>query len=355
MSNMKVTILITCIGGQFTIPIIEAFRKSKLVEAKLIGLDSNPNIAAANLVDEFIVIPNATDEPDAFLIKFKQLLYDKRPNFILPLSEAETLLLSKNFDDIIDLGAKLPFNCPTTTELLLDKFNLLSQLKQSGVEVGDFRSVGEKDDLSRVFELGYPHKKVVLKPRKNSGSRGVIIIDATKKEFKNLLPGRFCGTANYEHAVSELLKHETCLNHLLMPYYGPDTFDVDCVFNSQSKDTVVPRLREYQNPLSPVNQGCSIDSKRDRKIVDYVMQIKNALNLSGLCDFDIAKNKTGEIRLLDASCRLSGSAYASMLMGYPLTDLILASQLGIKMHEFKPRNYGKMRPFSSFFILEEKD
>ena len=70
-----------------------------------------------------------------------------------------------------------------------------------------------------------------------------------------------------------------------MPYYNKKTFDVDCLAKDGEMKLCVPRLRIYQNPLSPTNEGCMIINEKN--IQNYCRKIIKALNINGVCDFDI--------------------------------------------------------------------
>lgn len=347
---MKIKILVTCIGGKFSIPILKALKNSKVVSPYIIGCDFSPFAPGRFICDQFYSVPHAGDEPTNFWERFNEIINIEKPDFILPLSESETILTSEHILDVTKQGAILPFARADLVRLLLDKFSLLSRLRDFGIDVGPFSSIDHIGDLGSLYELGYPHDKVVIKPRSGSGSRGVIIVDEHQTEFHNLVDGRLCGIANLETVKDMFEKINYGSGYLAMPFYGPDTFDVDCVFFKDERSTIIPRLREYQNPLSPVNQGCSIDLSRDSDIIDYVKTIGGALNIKGICDFDITRNKCGALRILDASCRLSGSVTASMTMGYPIIDLMLASRLDLNAPSFNADNSGRLRPFTDFFI-----
>jgi predicted ATP-grasp superfamily ATP-dependent carboligase len=83
----------------------------------------------------------------------------------------------------------------------------------------------------------------------------------------------------------------------------------------------IPRLRIYQNPLSPTNQGCMLVN--DKKIQNYCKKIIKALNIDGVCDFDIILKDNREPKIIDASCRLSGSATASLAAGINIPQKLI--------------------------------
>ena len=64
-----------------------------------------------------------------------------------------------------------------------------------------------------------------------------------------------------------------------MPYHGGKTFDVDCVAKEGNLVLAIPRLRVYDNPLSPTNQGCIISS--NKTIYNYCKKLVNVFKING--------------------------------------------------------------------------
>ena len=67
-----------------------------------------------------------------------------------------------------------------------------------------------------------------------------------------------------------------------MPYYNDKTFDVDCIAQNGIMRLCITRLRTYQNPLSPTNEGCKI--MRNKKVIllgkkDILFHIENSIEL----------------------------------------------------------------------------
>ena len=64
-----------------------------------------------------------------------------------------------------------------------------------------------------------------------------------------------------------------------MPYHSSKTFDVDCIAKEGKLVMAIPRLRVYENPLSPTNQGCVISP--NKVIYDYCKQLVKAFKITG--------------------------------------------------------------------------
>ena len=136
--------------------------------------------------------------------------------------------------------------------------------------------------------MGYPKKKLIIKPRRGSGSKGVIILDSRVIKFNYLLNDkkRFCGIGSIKAIDKELkIIKKNISNYIIMPYYNDKTFDVDCIAQNGIMRLCITRLRTYQNPLSPTNEGCKI--MRNKKVINYCRDIVKVLKINGVCDFDV--------------------------------------------------------------------
>ena len=64
---------------------------------------------------------------------------------------------------------------------LIDKHMLFNVLRKNKIDVGEWHPLNNLNDLKKIVKkMGYP-KKLVLKPRRGSGSKGVIILTLKSK------------------------------------------------------------------------------------------------------------------------------------------------------------------------------
>ena len=131
-----------------------------------------------------------------------------------------------------------------------------------------------------------------------------------------------------------------------MPFHEGDTFDVDCIAKEGKLVLAIPRLRLYENPVSPTNQGCIITS--NKIIYNYCKKIVKAFNIYGACDFDIVIRKDLKPQLLDSSCRLSGSVGASLQANINVTAELIKMLHGKKLSTFKLKKSVKVFPTPLF-------
>ena len=340
-------ILITCVGGHFGYQVVSSIRKVKNLSKFILGVDVNPNVNAF-FVDKFEVVPRADLSKLNYVKKIISLCKKYKIDTIIPSSENETLAISKYDGFFKKLKIKTSVSSFDTVNLMTDKHKMYQYLNNSDVDVGKWKKIDNFNDADNALNFfGYPYKKVVIKPRFGSGSRGILIVNYKKNSFTNLLNDRFCGEGSWEVIKEELKNSDRSLdNCFAMPYHGGKTFDVDCIAKNGDLVMAIPRLRVYENPLSPTNQGCIISE--NKKIYNYCQKLVKVFEINGACDFDIVIRKDLKPQLLDSSCRLSGSVGASLNAGINVTAELIMMLHGKKIRKFKLGKNIKVFPVPIF-------
>ena len=346
--NMNTVIGITCVGGYYAYELIECFRNQDDFNATIVGFDANPKASGRFFCDKFQVIPSAKDSPEKFISSVIEACSKSSIDFFIPSSEEECKAVSDNIDLFNANSIDTSIGNSEIVDVMTDKFSFLDYLDNNGVDVGRFYSINLLDDvLKSLNNLGYPENKVVLKPRNGSGSRGVLIVDSDLKVLNEIIPDRNCAEGNIELIV-EYAKNSKIdfSSYMAMEYYSGDVYDIDCVARDGDAINVVPRLRKYDNPLSPYNEGCIIS--QDKNIISYVSDVISALQCHGACDFDIAIDSLGRPRVIDASTRLSGSVAASKLAGINIPAQLVRIIKRMPTKQYNPLDKVCVRPAKIF-------
>ena len=306
-------ILFTSVGGKFTYDTITGL-KSIDKNIKVIGVDSNPNVEKS-FFDYFEHVPRADLIRKKYINKILSIVKKYKVKIVMVNSENESLAVSyyKNlFEKKNILTSVGDFK---TVSLMTDKFEMMNFLNMHNLDTGKFKKISNLAEAElEIFRFGYPKKKVILKQRYGSGSRGIFVINSNINKCKELLTDRICLEGNWNIIKDQIkLKLGSLDNFLLMPFYDGDTFDVDCVANRGKLVNISIRRRIYENPFSPVNEGCEL--VENSKISKYCENIVKILNIHKACDFDITLDNKNKPKILDASSRLSGSVGASIVGG----------------------------------------
>ena len=236
---------------------------------------------------------------------------------------------------------------------MTDKFEMMNFLNMHNLDTGKFKKISNLAEAElEIFRFGYPKKKVILKQRYGSGSRGIFVINSNINKCKELLTDRICLEGNWNIIKDQIkLKLGSLDNFLLMPFYDGDTFDVDCVANRGKLVNISIRRRIYENPFSPVNEGCEL--VENSKISKYCENIVKILNIHKACDFDITLDNKKKPKILDASSRLSGSVGASIVGGKNILKDLLSVIQSKKIKIQKTNNKKRLRilPVAKFIKI----
>ena len=346
-------VLFTSVGGLFSYDAVRALR-NKNKSIFIAGVDINPKINPFFL-DKFLVVPRVESSEKKYIKILKKICSKLKIKYLIPCSDSESLVISKYFSAFKKLGINLSVSEYKIAKIMTDKASMFDFLSKKGIDVGKWKTVNSVRDLEKEIKYFKKNKvQVIIKPRKGSGSRGVLIIDENKKFFSDLLEdkSRFCGIGSWQAIKTEIKKRKTNLkNNLIMPYHNNDTYDVDCLAKNGQLINCIPRLRVYDNPLSPTNQGCIIRSHK--LIEDYCKKIISAFKVNGACDFDVVIRKDKKPQILDASCRLSGSSGASLCIGINVPNNLLRIMSGKSVKRLKLKKMYRVFPKPGF-VLDKK-
>lgn len=348
-----VRVILTCVGGQYSYDLIRALRSAEDFRAVVVGVDANLTASGRHFVDHFVVVPMAGQDPDGYVQTLHQLCRTYRIDLVIPGSDAECRVLARHRESFPASGTVIAVQQAATVEYMTDKFQLLSFLASHRVEVGAYSAIPSAEHVpDALLALGYPNQRVVLKPRTSTGARGVLVVDARTRVASSsvTMDARGSGVCT----DNELLRaiHNgvlTISNYVAMPFYAGNIYDVDCLAQHGSAMCVIPRLRLWDDPLSPVSQGCRI--QMDERVIAYVRQLVGVLGIHGSCDFDIATDNLGNPRVLDASTRFSGSIGASFVAGANIPAQLVRILLNLPLAPCVPRDGSVLRPVTSFVLL----
>lgn len=351
----QINIGITCVGGRLIYDFIFALRQVKDFIPYIIGIDRDPSAHGRVLCDHFEVSPKIENNGSAYIERIFTLHKKIGIDVLIPLSEAESLLLSHHREELIQRGIHVSVSNASTVEMITDKYLMLDFLQKKHIKVGDYRKVGSVEELGTALHiLGYPEKKVVVKPRKSAGSRGVMIVDALQTKFVPLLPERFCGTGNYEAVTMAMHENNLPVKDLIaVPYYEGQTFDVDCVVDNGRVSDCSARLRQLKNPLWPTSTGHKI--LLNRKVLNYAKKICAAFQVQGAADFDIILHNNEVPFLIDAGARFSGSVGENFVAGANFPAQLVRVLSGLPRKKYKLRNNCVLRPFITMAEIPSKN
>jgi biotin carboxylase len=339
------SVCVTCVGGRLIYDIIRGLRQADGLSTRVVGVDTNPEAHGRLLCDAFAIVPRAEDDPAGYIARIEVLHAQHRFDIFFPLSEGEARAAAQFADRLKRRGILSSVSSFATVLDLTDKLTLLQRSAGAGIEVGTFVAVdSEAEARAAAADLGYPHRKVVLKPRRSTGSRGVVILDANETEWRVLLPNRFCGTATIDSAFGAMRGAGLGFEQLIaVPHVDGPVYDVDCIAVGGKLRDVATRLRQLRNPLWPTSTGHKLDLHP--AVIDMARKLCAAFDVNGAADFDIALDSNGTPVLFDGAARFSGSVGGSLAAGANFPGQLLRVLMGLPHRPLLVQDGVVLRPY----------
>jgi carbamoyl-phosphate synthase large subunit len=338
MNKKSITILLTDVSHPVTPRVVEILKKNKKFSINVIGVDSSNQNFGSLWVDKFYSV--SKPENSKYVKEILNICIKEKVNVIVPWTNSETLAISKNLSDFQKKNIKIIGNEYILTRTLVDKGLFYKSLEKSNVPIPKYKLVSNIDELERAIdELGYPKKRVVVKPRNLSGGRGLFVLSPKSNiDTRNI---------NYnipKNALLEIIRSSDKiqkLNYIVMEYLEGEDYSVDTLCNKGKAIFVIQRKR-----LSD-SGGVSIvgETTSDSKIQNIVVDIINYFKIDFNCNIQL-RYRSGVLGLpyvYDINPRISGTIIANKFVGIDLLTLGIYQALGIPLSKNQTRKYKNIK------------
>ena len=301
-----------CAGGKSMGSLI---RKIKYNNPKklIYGLDADINHDNQKLFNKFYTIPFPNYE--SFKSSLLSILNDIGPSMLIPGADEEASIIS-SFNDILKqnniLCNVMDHNIVTS---ISDKFYLYKNIfeKSPNYTVKCIKVNNNIDLRKASMALGYPSKKIVLKPRIGRGRRSTYILseDSFENKIKDIIPH-----IKMEDVINQnlILKN----NMMVMEYVEGEPITID-VLGSKGK-IIHTTIRKWNQKWRFPFPGQKIIN--DKNIDDLIKVISRLINIHGLIDIDVIRTEKGRIIFLEINPRPSGSVVVSEIAGIPIFSML---------------------------------
>ena len=275
----------------------------------IIGTDMADNVVGKYICDGFYKIPPAS-KTDEYLNTLLKICNNEKIDVLIPQNTAELLILSKNKYLFQDHNILIVVSNPKSLELANNKYYLLNRCKELNIPYPEYYLVDNITSLTEFAKsLGYPEKRVIIKPPLSNGLRGFRVLDSNinlKHSFFNDKP---TGIFTTLEDLKKILGDE--FPSLLVTEYLPgDEYTVD-VFRYNDIVKVIPRKRDLiKNGITFV--GTAIE---DDNINEYCKLLSENINLEYCFGFQFKLDEYGIPKILECNPRVQGTMVLSTFAG----------------------------------------
>ena len=305
------SVLVTGAGAPGIRGTIHALRKnSDGCRVRIVGVDAKPDTVGQFLSDRFYQVPAPEDRN--YISVLRSICKEESVQVVIPQTTRELLPLSRHKGILLDQGVRVMVSDPEAIVIANNKRFLLEQFEKLSLPVPDYRLAGSEDALvESVHALGYPQKRVVVKPPISSGMRGVRVLDENAWDVQRFLNEKPSGLEISLKELTTILRRGSPWPELLVMEYmpGPE-YSVD-VFVGEKLKIAIPRLR--RSIRSGITFTTSLEFSNDLSV--YSLRAAEHIGLRYAFGFQYKLDSRGVGKILECNPRVQGTMVASTFSG----------------------------------------
>jgi len=271
-------ILITGCGAPGAYTIIKKFREITERKIELIGIDMNPCATGKHFVDDFYTVPPANS--DEYISTIEHLVEHLKPDILLPFTSPELIPLSKIFT-----YTEIMVNDTSTLITADNKYKLYEALKGK-IPLPEYRLIkGPKEFWFKKGELGYPDKKLCIKPVIGMGSRGFRIFDSNINK-RDIFLNHKSDSAYMDicQFTSIFTKddHKYVFPPMLLSEFIEDT-EYDCMVLANGKESLLTTVKTRDSARCGFSfSGELIESEEHMELCNIIVKILSLKYCNGI-------------------------------------------------------------------------
>ncbi len=210
-----------------------------------------------------------------------------------------------------------------------DKLGFLSLCAKNNVPVPTHHVASSIRELREsVALLGYPWKKVVVKPVRGSGSRGLRILNRNVN-FRRLFTKKRPDYPEITLSNLHRIIGDRFEKLLVMEYLPGKEYSVDCLRQDGTELCLARQRLQTMNGLTTVGVV-----ERHAEIEQHSKSLSLALGLETVFGFQFREDEGGRMKVLECNPRIQGTMIMSALAGANIIAASAAMLLGRKPPEF---------------------
>jgi len=296
----KLRILIVQVGHPTTPSFVNSLINNSEREIEVIGADTNPSIVLQKLFSAVYKVPKFSESQ--YIDEILKICKKEFIDIFWPRHETDTVLTSQRQREFDKLKIKVirPAN-HKILEISNNKGKFHKFFNKHAIPHAKYKIVKRFDELEQsIYELGFPEKKVFLKPTESSGGRGSFLINNTIQYNKNT---KYDGIS--EFSISSTLAMFAKIpkgefpETVLMEYLPGKIYSVDVLSKNGDVIYCVPKIR-IQGTASNSTIG---EVNLNKDVIKIVKTVCSKFGFSYLQNYEIKENDLGEPIIYDINPR----------------------------------------------------
>lgn len=342
MNNQKINVLVTAVGGRSVgYQILESLQMFK-DDYRIITTDMDAFSPGLYEADASYLLPSAGSSE--YLFELIKVIENEEIQVILPGSQPETIVVSKNQELFLEKGVVPIVNPYDVTSTCFNKKLLYELLRKNDILTP---VTIEIDSLDRVKNMNYP---LIVKPVKDSsGSKNVHIVkdmdeltllfDQLRKENIQILAQEYVGNENEEYTVGIMIgKDGNVIDSIVMRRF----------LTGLSRGEEREINGKHYVLSTGYSQGFFVEQT---DVKEYCEHIAKVVGARGPLNIQCRRGDKG-VYIFEVHSRFSGSASMRAIMGFNEPHYLIRNFLGIENLSKIPHKLGFaiMRKFANTVI-----
>lgn len=282
--------------------IVQYFKKELGNKGQVMATDCSELAPALYEADKHFIVPNMNDE--GYLDIILNICKTNHIKGVLSLIDPELILLSKNREKFLEIGAIPIVSDYDLVELCFDKYKFYEFLTQNNIKT--IRSYVDKELFYKDIETGIINYPVFVKPVRGSASININKVN-TREEVEHLF-------LNYDNLMIQ--------EYMYGKEYGVDTY-IDMLSGETTAIFVKEKLKMR---AGETDKSISVKDVNLFKLIERLTQV---IEFNGIIDVDVFEI-SGEYFISEVNPRFGGGYPHAYECGVNIPRMILNNIEGIK-------------------------
>lgn len=333
MSRRPTTVLLTGSGIGGGPDIIRALRADPVLEARIVGVDSNPDQPSRYLADAFHTVP-PRNEP-GYVESVARIAESEGARVIYPLPAFDQEIFAGAREGLEARGFAVPVSPEPAARTCNDKWLLYERVRASAPSlVPETSRVSSAEELTEAARsLGYPTRRACIRRRISRGAIGLRVLDAGPARLTALLeenPGSLL--ISLDEVLDTLGQAETFPDYLVQEYLPGEEWDVDVLCNDGDSVVLVTRRN-----LAMTGGGAlrSVLEPQD-EVAESARALIADLGLNAIVNVSFRSDADDRLKLLEINPRIPSSVASGQSGGVNLVGLAVRQALGERIEPLEP-------------------